>query len=232
MLLLTECSKGPGFSRSYGETETVVRALPSFHSVSIGQRFQLYLTQDSAIPEQISITYGSHLTEKISATVNNGMLEIKDNNSANWVRKSAYLPICTLNIHRIDGLNINGAAEVHSIDTIKGDRLNVNMNSVGPQSLDVNFGQLYGGCMNTGNISFRGRGTIFAWSCENGSYLDARDLDSDDAYIYQYTVRDIYVNPKNFFEVTIYNSGNVFFKRDPQYSFKQNIQGSGKAVKL
>lgn len=216
--------------RNYGDQITVTRQPGAFNKLKVGQRFRLFIYQDSMNPELLSIAYGSNLIDRIESKISDGELEIVDNNSANWVRKSAYQPVCTLRVRNLNKISINGAAELSSIDTLYGDQLEVNMNSVGSQALNVHYGQLYGGCINTGNITFRGQGTIFAWSCENGSFVDARNLNSDDAYIYHYSVRDIFVNPKNFFEVTIYNSGNVYYRKEPVFSFKQNIKGSGKAL--
>lgn len=230
-LTLTHCSKGPGFVRNYGEQITVTRQPGAFNKLKLGQRFRLYLLQDTTKPELLTIDYGSNLIEKIESKISDGELEIVDKNSANWVRKTAYQPVCTLRVRNLNKISINGAAELSSIDTLYGDRLEVSMNSVGSQYLNVHCGQLYGGCINTGNMTFRGIGTIFAWSCENGSFVDAGNLKSDDAYIYHYTVRDIFVNPKNFFEVTIYNSGNVYYRQEPAYTFKQNIKGIGKVIK-
>jgi hypothetical protein len=225
------CSKGPGFLRSYGEDVTIVRALPAFRQFSVGEKFKIYLTQDTNLPEQITISYGSNLVDKIETKVNNSILEIKDANGYNWVRNLDVQPVCTLNVHHLDAIQLHGAAELECKDTIFSNNLRVDANGVGKHHLLVYCGTISGSCSNAGIVIFRGHGGVFAWSCENGAWIDASEMNSYDVYIYHYTERDIWVNPSSIFKVNVYNKGNVYYYRDPVLAFEKLELGSGKVIK-
>jgi len=230
-VLLTNCSKGPDFAKNYGKTKTEYRTLKSFNRIQIGERFKLYITADSTKEEGISIAYGDRLLPKISTAVTDSFLLIEDKNGFNWVRSFEHFPVCTLNLHRIQSIRIEGAAEVICLDSIVAPKLEVQMNSVGGQTFKVNCGQLAGACSNTGNIEFEGRGTIFAWTCEDGGSVDARNMFCHDAYLYHYTVRDIHIKPINKLEAWAYGTGNILYYSTPVFSLLKKEFGRGKIEK-
>lgn len=231
LLFANACKKGPDAFKSYGKETTVTRPLGDFKSLIIGQKFRLFITQDTNLPCQISITYSANLIDKIKAKVDGNELKIRDENHYNWVRKLDVFPRCTLNIKTLEKLNIQGSAEVYCLDSIKSGQLDVQMNSVAPQYLQLFVGILSGSAGNTGNITFSGRSNIFTFSCEDGGWFDASNLDADDAYVRHYTDRDVKISPRNIFEAYVYSKGNIFYKTDPMYIFKKEEHGQGKVLK-
>jgi hypothetical protein len=229
--LVFSCKKGPGFVRTYGENITVTRTLSEFSSISIGQKFKLYLTQDSSIPEQISITYSQNLMDKIETTVNSGELEIRDRNHYNWVRSLKVQPVCTLNIHKVSKISLHGATSCETLDTLNSHNLRIDANGVGRHFFLLNCGSVSGSCNNAGIIIFKGWGGILAWACENGGWIDASQMKSADAYVYHYTERDIYVDPGIIFKAHVYGKGNVFYYRDPALVFEKKEYGEGRVIK-
>lgn len=217
--------------REYGQETVQTRVLPAWTTLKAGQRFRIYLTSDTSTGSQVQIQYGSNLMDGITCEVNGDQLEILDKNNFNWVRNFRHQPVCTLNVSRISRLDIEGAAEIICLDSISSDKVEVNMNSVGNQLLWLHCGQLYGACTNTGRVEFRGQGTIFAWSCEDGGSFDASAMRCDDAYIYHYTALDVSVNPKNLLEAWAYGTGNIYYKRDPLLALKKNEFGRGQILK-
>lgn len=224
------CAKGPDFARPFGHTASEERRLPSFTGLEIGERFRLFITSDTGLPESVTIHYGSNLLEGIETSVENGMLTIRDANNFNWVRSYKHAPTCTLNVHRLEKITLNGSAAVVCLDTLRADKIELNINSVEDQEFRVWCGQLYGGSSNSGRIRFSGQGTIFAWTSEDGSGLDAAELRCDDAYIFHYTDRDITVNPKNMLEAHAYGNGNIYYLREPALALKRFEFGRGKVL--
>jgi len=227
------CSKGPDFIRSYGtdDSTTLVLSKPCL-KLRVGQKFKLFIVSDTSIPEQIRIHYGSNVINNVTAEWIDDYMVITDQNNFNWVRSFKVQPVCTLNIHKINALDIQGAASVTFLDTVYTDRLDVVMNSVENQKLLLHCGNLYGNGLNAGHVELAGQGTIFAWGCENGSSFDAKNLRSDDAYIYHYAARDVQVNPKNILEATVYGTGNIVYFRDPLVKLGKKELGKGRVIKL
>lgn len=217
--------------QSFGEITTESRTLGSFHGLEVNHDIQLFVTQDTTKPEHIEITYGKNVIPGITTEILNGVLSIKNSNKAKWLRKLNIQPKCTLNLHQIDDIHLEGNAKVNCIDTLYSQAIHCTVNSVEDQNLLVFCGQLYGGVMNSGNVKFSGQATIFSWSCEKGGGLDATELRSDDVYLYHFTIKDVFVNPSKQFEANLFNSGNAYYFTTPTYKFKESAQGKGQ-VKL
>ena len=217
--------------QSFGDITTESRTLGSFHGLEVNHDIQLFVTQDTTKPEHIEITYGKNVIPGITTEILNGVLSIKNSNKAKWLRKLNIQPKCTLNLHQIDDIHLEGNAKVNCIDTLYSQAIHCTVNSVEDQNLLVFCGQLYGGVMNSGNVKFSGQATIFSWSCEKGGGLDATELRSDDVYLYHFTIKDVFVNPSKQFEANLFNSGNAYYFTTPTYKFKESAQGKGQ-VKL
>ncbi|MCC7299273.1 MAG: DUF2807 domain-containing protein [Bacteroidia bacterium] len=231
LILLGSCSKGPDFARSFGPEKTTSRTLDSFSSIWVSQKFDLYLTANKNKPRSIDITYGAHVIDKISSAINNGELRLKDLNHFNWVRNLNVRPKCTINLHQVTKLQIEGSCNVICLDTLQSNNLEIIMNGVGTHKMLLNCGQVFGSCTNSGNITMIGKGGVLAWTCENGSWIDASALKSFDAYIYHYTDRDIYVNPSIIFSANIYAKGNVYYYTEPWLRFEKKENGIGRVIK-
>jgi hypothetical protein len=217
--------------QSFGDITTESRTLGSFHGLEVNHDIQLFVTQDTTKPEHIEITYGKNVIPGITTEILNGVLSIKNSNKAKWLRELNIQPKCTLNLHQIDDIHLEGNAKVNCIDTLYSQAIHCTVNSVEDQNLLIFCGQLYGGVMNSGNVKFSGQATIFSWSCEKGGGLDATELRSDDVYLYHFTIKDVFVNPSKQFEANLFNSGNAYYFTTPTYKFKESAQGKGQ-VKL
>jgi hypothetical protein len=216
---------------SFGDITTETRTLGSFHGLDVNQDIELFITQDSTKPTHIEITYGQNVIPGITTEIQNGVLSIKNSNKAKWLRKLNIQPKCTLNLHQISDIHLEGNAKVICIDTLYSQAIHCTVNSVEDQNLLVFCGQFYGGVMNSSNVKLSGQATIFSWSCEKGGGLDASDLRSDDVYLYHFTIKDIFVNPSKQFDVHLFNSGNAYYFTTPTYKFKESTRGTGQ-VKL
>ena len=217
--------------QSFGDITTETRTLASLHGLEVNHDIQLFVTQDTTKPEHIEITYGKNVIPGITTEIINGVLSIKNSNKAKWLRKLNIQPKCTLNLHQIDDIHLEGNAKVNCIDTLYSQAIHCTVNSVEDQNLLVFCGQFYGGVMNSGNVKLSGQATIFSWSCEKGGGLDATNLRSDDVYLYHFTIKDVFVNPSKQFDAHLFNSGNAYYFTTPTYKFKESAQGTGQ-VKL
>lgn len=227
---LSGCQNSAQPWQSFGDITTESRVLASFHGLEVNHDVQISVTQDTTKPEQIEITYGKNVIPGITTDVTNGVLSIKNNNKAKWLRKLNIQPKCTLNLHKIDDIHLEGNAKIHCIDTLYSQAIHCTVNSVEDQNLFVFCGQFYGGVMNSGNVKLTGQATIFSWSCEQGGGLDATDLRSDDVYLYHFTIKDVFVNPSKQFNAQLYNSGNAYYFKTPTYKFKEYSQGTGRVI--
>ena len=231
VILSQGCKQSAQPWESFGERVTETRPLQNFTQINASHNIQLFIKQDLNSPQSVQITYGKNALKGIISEVKNGELILDDRNKAKWLRNLNELPSCTLNIHNINKIHLDGNAKMVCLDTIKTPALNLTINSVEIQHLLIQCGQLYGELENSGYLNASGTATIFSWSCEKGSGLDARELLSDDVYMRHFTIQDVYVNPTKQFEGYAYNSGDIYYFTQPTYKFKVVEEGRGK-VKL
>ena len=230
LVSLNSCKQGAQPWQSFGEITTETRELPDFNKITASHNIQLFVTQDTAAPQSIRITYGKNTLKGIVTEVKNGEINIDDLNKGKWLRNLNVAPLCTLNVHNLQAIHLEGNAKLTCIDTLRTPALKFTVNSVEEQNLKIFCGQLYGGISNSGQVIASGQATIFSWSCEKGSGLNAQHLRSDDVYIRHFTVKDIFVNPSKQFEAYAYNSGNIYYFTLPTYKFQITEQGSGKVL--
>lgn len=230
--LFDACKEGAQPWESFGEITTETRTLDTFFKITASHNIKLFVTQDLTKAANIKITYGKNTLKGIVSSVVNGELILDDHNKGKWLRTLNETPICTLNVHDIRQIHLEGNAKMICIDTLRTQALKFTVNSVEVQDIKVFCGQLYGGITNSGQVNLSGQATIFSWSCEKGSGLDARDLRSDDVYIRHFTIKDVFVNPTKQFEAFAYNSGNIYYFITPTYKFQKLEEGKGKVLLL
>jgi hypothetical protein len=217
--------------RSYGEIVTETHELNAFKSIEVGEKFRLYITQDTSLPESITITYGKNVIDGIKAVVTNGKLTIKDKNRYNWVRNLDVFPLCTLNVHKPEKIIALGASRIDCIDTLHVSGLDFQMMGVGSHRMVIDADVLTGSCTGPGNVEFIGRGGLLTWYCENGGWIDGRNLKSSDAYLWHYTEHDVHLDAEKILKAYVYNKGNVYYYREPTLEFVKQEFGSGRILK-
>ena len=213
-----------------GPNISLTRNLNSTGILRIGQKFDVYLKQDTTVPESYTIEYPEDLIQNITHTLDDQIVIIKDNNQAKWMQDLNIRPKITLNLHRYKKLYIEGSSQWHCSDTLFGEALDIEMRSVLENDLWVNFNDITGKCNNLGSLNLSGRGTLFSFSVEAGSQLNARNMRCHDAYFWHFTQRDCYVSPEKQAYLYLYNSGNVIIKPAEFYRFESQENGNGRII--
>ena len=153
--LFAGCSNIDDFYKEAGSPQKIERILDHFTQISVGEKFLVQLKNDTNLPETIDIDYFENLNAKISTSIENGLLTIKDLNGYNWTRDLNVRPKITINVHNLNHLDVQGACELNCIDTIFTNQLTINMHSVKPAKIKVDCGNLYGGSNNLAPIFLR-----------------------------------------------------------------------------
>ncbi len=231
MVLFTiSCGKEGRCIAAFGDTASEFRELTGIKSIKVGEKFDVVLTCDSAEKEGIKIQYSEKLIDGVSATIENGQLILIDENRCNWLRNLQVRIPVKVNVRSLESIHLEGSATIDCRDTIPGTELRVMHNSVGLLRMLGRYGNIYGQSMNTGGAVLAGKGGIFSWSNENGSWVDARNLRAEDAYLFHYTQRDCYLQGRLIMDIKIYGSGNVYYKYPPQVRLSKEEKGEGRLL--
>jgi len=111
LVSLNSCKQGAQPWQSFGEIATETRELPDFNKITASHNIQLFVTQDTAAPQSIRITYGKNTLKGIVTEVKNGELNIDDLNKGKWLRNLNVAPLCTLNVPNIQAIHLEGNAK-------------------------------------------------------------------------------------------------------------------------
>ena len=213
-----------------GPNTTVTRSITGTGILRIGQKFDVILQQDTTRPESYTLEYPEKLIPNIIHEFKNGALTVSDENRGKWTQDLSLRPKIILNLHQYHTLYIEGSSQWSCSDTLMGNTLNIEMRSVLDNHLWIDFNQVSGKCNNLGSLTLRGRGTIFSFSVEAGSQLDAQNMRCHDAYFWHFTQRDCYVSPEKQAFLYLYNSGNLTVKSTEFYRFESLQKGSGRII--
>ena len=217
---------------STGKIERVERAVGGFSSILLKDNINLNLRQ--ADQNRLEVEAGSNLLPKISTSVNSeGVLEISNENSCNWVRSfnkpiNVYLDFITL-----DTLEYRSIGDVTNVDTIRMDTIVVNVKEgAGTIALTLRAIKVYTNLhYGTADIIISGISTLSFNYLAGYGRIDNRLLVSNQVYLENKSSNDMFVNSTLTLEATINNIGNVYYLGNPTNVLESGT-GSGKLIKL
>ncbi len=234
IIIFSSCKKGTlcDCFKSTGSIIKENRNISSdFTDIHISEKINLILTQSSGV--SLTVETGSNLSPSIITTVEDGVLNIRDENKCNWVRKldnftnvylslpdirhirySAYGNISTTNTFNIDTLTIDAWDGSGIID------LSINAKSTffhfhtGPASLNVS------GYSELCYIYSNAQGMIH---CEN--------MTTENTFVHSSGTGDTYIRVNKDLGYNILDVGSIYYYGDP-VSVKGINTGKGQIIKL
>lgn len=221
--------------QSTGSDVTEIRSVGSFSKLKIGENFDIFLTQDTSLPEEIKITAGKNIVGQIVAKVKNNTLTIENVNRCNFVRSYNRKITINIRVKYLDDIEILSASNLSSLDTLHFELRNLKLKNYGLGDINLKLisGFLDVQTINSGNVYVEGFSNILSCSIEEVTQFDGRKLLCDDIYMDCHSPLDSYVNARNKLFVRIYNNGNVFYVEKPKFNFELVEQkGQGQLIKL
>ena len=233
-LALTSCKKN-GVSNCFVSTGEITmdnRSINSFNSILLKDNVNLILKK--ADSNAIIVEAGKNLISGVKTDVGeNGVLEIRNDNSCNWIRSYSSPINVYLNYKVIDSIDYNSIGDITTENTLIADSLWIMAHEgAGKINMDVDVSTLY--CSlhyGTLDIILRGKaGVSYIYSASFG-LINTLDMESDYMYINNRSSNDIYVTAKTHIGATIDNIGNIYYTGNPiTVSFNKN--GTGELIEL
>jgi hypothetical protein len=221
----TDCIKNAG-------VETIeIRDIQPFNAIEVGQKFELELIWDTTVKPFVEITYYDKLIHGISTDVVDGVLNLKDNNVCNWVRKQAKYPKVKLTHGDFKHLNIFGSAKVFSKKPLEVTELVVSHDGLEDAFFELNNGYSVFNSYNTGSYKLSGYARVLAVTVDDIGKFDARDLKTEDIYLFHYSLNDAHINPGRVLHAKLYNNSNVYYYSEPSEELSVETFGSGQLIK-
>ncbi len=217
--------------KSNGKASTETRYPGSFSAIKVYDKIDVVICQG---PEcKVVLAAGSHVIKNILTEVKDGELQIKNNNSCNFVRGYKKKTRLTITVPLLSQLRHMGVGEIKFEGNFTQDSLSIMAESSGDIRLNGTFNSL--------RIASNGNGDIYlAGSCrqlnaymKGTNYLYARDLAiGHSVFVETLSVGDCYINAASaaILNSHIWRSGNVYYRGNPPSI--NSVYGSGSKGRL
>ncbi len=227
LFLFSSCQKSDPIDcfKSTGKDITETRDASYFNKIVLEDNVNLVLTQSDDYA--ISVFGGKNVLKKVRTDINNEVLNIKNNNSCNWMRSfdreiTVYAHVKTLN-----NIEYRGSGDISSTNTLTGDSLHLNVwEGAGKVDLDVNLHRNYIFFhIGTANIHYSGNAYLSYISLTSFGPIYAENLATRFTYVTNKGSNVCYVNSNLRLEATITNLGDIYYFGDPEISLNDTGEG-------
>jgi len=232
VVLLGACKRAEDLVTSYGKEVEQTRQVGNFRAISAGEKFDIVLIQDSALDGTVKMTAGSHVIDGYVSEVRNGVLVLENINKYNWVRKLKVRQKAVIYFKKLDSLSVRGSAKFTSGSAIvQKNELKIIHNGLEDLELTIFTNDINVRGDNTGGIILHGKCNIYRGNADDISFVDNRDLVSDDTYFNSFSQEDSYVNAKNILGLKVFGNGNIYYFNTPSNTSSFERFGKGEIIK-
>jgi len=206
--------------------------LEVFDKISIENRLNLIITQDSVKAGDIVISGPENLLEEITTEVSDGWLKIKNTNTCNFVRSYDYELTVKVFLKDLSLLNVDGIASVKTEDTLTIKKLDVEHLALSDIHLTLSGEEVFLRSRNSAHTKLDGRIKVFKGSIEEISDVDAEFLKAEEVLLDTHTPLDCVVNASKGIFVKIYGPGSILYVNEPsEYKIVDEQLSSGRLRK-
>lgn len=198
-----------------GEITTVIVPLEKYSRVITWGMFDIFLKQDTT--HYMEIETAENLIPYIETKFENNFLEIYDNINCEWSRKYVRTKI-TLHFEDLTYFKNKASCNLKTIDTIHGNRILIYARyDLADMDLCLDASHIFfkGAFTATGKYFLRGKCNTLEIEIHNGTILDASELESNYAEIYQNSIADVKANVSDVLDASILDVGNIILPYEP-----------------
>lgn len=226
----TGCKKN-GFDcfTSTGKIIQEDRYVADFDSIDIRDYVNLVLIQDTV--NKVVVEAGENIIRNITTNVIDRQLNIRNNNTCNWVR-SYNKPINVyVSVKNLWKIYYQSSGNINTSNTLNSDSLKIVIwGGCGSLNLemDINTGYFLL-IMGTVDINLKGNCDICSIASSDYGFIDCRELTTGYSYIINNGSNDSYVSASQYLEATIGSIGNIYYTGNPA-KVVTYINGSGRVI--
>lgn len=231
-LLLTACKKdrSAGCLKSVGSQTENLRKLLPFSAIRVTDKIDVVLHQDSTRDFTAILSGGKNLLPGIITRVENDTLYIEDGNTCNWVRNLQNRTRIDLYIRDLTKIEMHGLSTLGMEKRIFLGDVQIDFISSANQEWNVWTNKLTLNHSGIGDIKISGRSAVYVLTMYFVSGADARDMVADYAFVYSYTTANAWVQPVKGLGAFIYNTGNIYYTREPWEHIVFEKNGPGERI--
>lgn len=233
MLLLISCQKGGDLFKSYGEVVSEKRQVSYFNRITVGDKFDVTLIQDSSKDGQIIMYAGKNVIKGFTTKVKNQELIISNENKFNWVRKFDVRQKVEIYFKDLDKLSILASAHVKCIDTIyNSEIIEITQGGLEDAELNIVGDYIYVNAVNTGGVKINGRCFLLSASVDDISFVDCRGLLPKKCFISSFSRDHSYVRSIEELNIRVFGEGHIYYYDTLNLKKEIVFTGNSKAIKV
>lgn len=234
LALLAGCNSPDAWDifKSTGHTKTEIRKLASFDAISISEDIEFQVVVQDTV-SKIVLSAGKNLIPKISSSVQNNTLTIKDNNRFDFVRSnSRTIKIC-IYTYKLRLLNATTGKNFYIFSSTPSDSMRLMLTQcsgdifaiINAKKLKVRQRE------STSKIVVTGITDSLDYRCGlSFGPVDLSALNTSYAKVLQDGPNDLSISVRDSLNVTIKGIGNVNYSGYPL--IKSKVTGKGRLVKM
>jgi len=232
-VVLFSCNKekSPDCFQKAGNNTTIKRSIEEFDAIELRDLIDIELVDSTAY--FVEISGPQNLLPEIETTVTGGKLHIQNNNSCNFVRSFKNKIKVRIYAPEFPEIQNYSTGNIKSKGRITCNSFKLeNRNAAGQIELDVSVDSMTV-ATHTGvcDVIVRGESHITTLFNQGVGKIDARGLITQDAFVNNSSINDVYVNTNGYFFALIEFSGNIFYSGTPNH-IDQDIKGDGRLVPI
>lgn len=220
--LFAGCSPTEDCVKSSGDMISKEVQVLDFDKIIVYNGISLVITQGENY--KVEVKTGSNLINDISVTVNDGMLNLKDNTTCNWVRDygQTVVNVTTPNLTEIyskteKDITSNGELKFPSLKLFSLDKNDgYEGTGTGDFIMDINCENVFIETNNIAHFTISGKtNTCYIGVYDGNGIVDAQNLLANEINFFHRGTNKIIVHPIDFLIGNIYSLGNVISVNKP-----------------
>lgn len=231
--VLMSCNKdtAPDCFKKAGIDATVSRMLTHFDTIELKDYIQIQLVQSEEY--KVEITAPINVIPKIRTAVENGVLTIENGNTCNFVRSFKHKISVRIYAPHFYNIQNRCTGDISTLETVHDNYFKIE-NHHASGNISIAFeGDSISALIQTGVSDITITGEVFKAELFNQGLgkIDAEELRSNQAYINNSSINDIYAWSEGYVFSKIVYSGNVYLRGTPDL-IDRDISGSGEIIFL
>jgi predicted small secreted protein len=207
-----------------GPVEVTNRQISSFNELVVEVPANVTIVISDSI--QCVISAQKNIADAIATNVEGDKLSIISKQ-----RFRATKPInIVLTVRSLASIRVDGSGDINTINKIKGDDLEVNINGSGNMDIAAEVNNLRSKINGSGDIKMSGKVSTHKGQINGSGNFLGTELLSEETKMSINGSGDAKINAGSMLDVTIVGSGNVFYKGTP--TIRTKITGSGEVSKI
>lgn len=215
--------------KSTGKQIKITREISPFKKINVYDKINLVLVNDTS--NYVEVVCGENIISGIYTEVQDHVLNIKNNNTCNFLR--SFKKEITVYVHfvTLDKIEYFGAGEITNADTLTLQKLDIETrHASGDVKLLVNIDSLrIISHVGVSNFYLSGTaGYFYAYSI-GASIIHAENMQTNNVHLNNGSMGDFYVHPLNKLHVEIRSYANNYYRGNP---FEITTINAGKGAVL